>query len=662
MRLLRLTRLILPALLLLAVTCSEWDDVPQAPCRGAGKIYGVVTGGSGPLAGSTVRVLSIDQSAWLDGETNSDGSYEVSVPPGKYFVALNAPSSNGIYYSSDGGATEWRSADTLQVSEGEGDTRADFHLGGLLLFLHVSPGDEAEGIRCTIQDPTGDRSYNYDYHYGSSGDSIVVFDFPAVIPGTYVLGIDRSNQTIWLPPTLDPGQADRVEIRRDETVFRSDTLSVPARVRGRVTGAWTLLGEGSVDAYLYGPDSTSDMSGREIASDYSFDLPVYAGGVVRVRVRASYGALMWVGGSSFNSATPFTIEPGATLDVGDIPTCGVRCTLVEVPGTEPGYWRADAFDDQNKSIGGAQSYEGSESVIPLARPTTARLVIRRTGSGIWKSQWYDRQVDFEHATPVTVSGPSELAEVSIRLERGGSISGRVVYQNDSPATGVEVRVRSEVSFADYLWVRAIDGNFAFKGLPDGEMELSAVVDGRYVYFYPGTVYQDSMETIPIANANEVAGLVFRLPTSSAASFLFVGANACRLCHQTEAQGRIYSVWGSSAHARAYTDLTATQQQNGVCLACHTTGYGRALAPGRDRTSLVAVQCEACHGPGSEYKALSVMKDPAKAARFGLITPDEGDCVVCHRGGLPRECWGGAGSSPDFDYAQASASIAHRIPG
>jgi hypothetical protein len=658
----RLLRLILPTLLLLAVTCSEWDDVPQAPCRGTGKIYGVATGGSGPLAGSTVRVTSIDRSAWLDDETSSDGSYEVSVPPGRYFVALSAPSADGIYYSSDGGARDWGGADTLQVSEGEGDTRADFHLGGLLLFLHVSPGDEQRGITCGIQDPTGDRTYNYSYHHGAREDSLIVFDFPAVIPGTYVLAIDRSDQTIWLPPTLDPGQADQVEIRRDETVFRSDTLSAPARVRGRVTGAWTLLEERSVDAYLYGPDSTSDISGQRIASDCSFDLPVYAGGVVRLRVRASYASSMWVGGSSFSSATPFTIEPGAALDVGDIPTCGVRCTLVEVPGTEPGYWRADAFDDRNKSIGSAQYNTGTESLIPLARPTTVRLVIRRAESGIWKSQWYDRQVDFEHATPVTVSGPSELAEVSIRLERGGSISGRVVYQDGSPGTGVEVRVRSGVSYGDYLWVEGIDGNFAFNGLPDGEMELSAVVDGRYFYFYPGTVYQDSSETIPIANASEVAGLVFRLPTSSAASFLFVGANACRPCHQTEAQGRIYSVWESSAHARAYDDLSATQQRNGVCLVCHTTGYARALAPGRERADLVAVQCEACHGPGSEYKTLSAMEDPAKAARLGLLTPGKGDCVVCHRGGLPRECWGGAGSSPDFDYAQASARIAHRIPG
>jgi len=53
----------------------------------------------------------------------------------------------------------------------------------------------------------------------------------------------------------------------------------------------------------------------------------------------------------------------------------------------------------------------------------------------------------------------------------------------------------------------------------------------------------------------------------------VGAEKCKLCHKAQ-----YSSWAASAHARRTPPL----------------------------------DCESCHGLGSEYKALAVMKDPAKA--------------------------------------------------
>jgi hypothetical protein len=44
-----------------------------------------------------------------------------------------------------------------------------------------------------------------------------------------------------------------------------------------------------------------------------------------------------------------------------------------------------------------------------------------------------------------------------------------------------------------------------------------------------------------------------------------------------------------------------------------------------------VQCEVCHGPGSDYKALSVMKDVEKAKAAGLIIPTQDACNTCHDG-------------------------------
>ena len=74
----------------------------------------------------------------------------------------------------------------------------------------------------------------------------------------------------------------------------------------------------------------------------------------------------------------------------------------------------------------------------------------------------------------------------------------------------------------------------------------------------------------------------------------IGAEACGECHEVQ-----FDSWASSGHA--------------------------ARAPMLD--------CEDCHGPGSEYKPMSVMKDPAKAKAAGLVMPDKAFCAQCHKKGV-----------------------------
>src|SRR5450756_1550770 len=52
---------------------------------------------------------------------------------------------------------------------------------------------------------------------------------------------------------------------------------------------------------------------------------------------------------------------------------------------------------------------------------------------------------------------------------------------------------------------------------------------------------------------------------------------------------------------------------------------------RDETFHIedGVQCEGCHGPGSEYASLEVMKDRQVAMKAGLRMPDQEFCVNCH---------------------------------
>lgn len=71
----------------------------------------------------------------------------------------------------------------------------------------------------------------------------------------------------------------------------------------------------------------------------------------------------------------------------------------------------------------------------------------------------------------------------------------------------------------------------------------------------------------------------------------VGMASCKMCHKVQ-----FTSWSETAHARRNPPL----------------------------------DCEGCHGPGSEYKSIGVMKDPAKARAAGMILPGPAFCTTCHK--------------------------------
>lgn len=100
----------------------------------------------------------------------------------------------------------------------------------------------------------------------------------------------------------------------------------------------------------------------------------------------------------------------------------------------------------------------------------------------------------------------------------------------------------------------------------------------------------------------------------------IGAARCGSCHTD-----IYASWKQTAHAKSLEHLTAAQRQNPTCRACHT------LAPEKTDPALVGVQCESCHGKGSDYAPEHVMRDPRLARMLGLEKVDTRTCRGCHEG-------------------------------
>jgi cytochrome c peroxidase len=70
-----------------------------------------------------------------------------------------------------------------------------------------------------------------------------------------------------------------------------------------------------------------------------------------------------------------------------------------------------------------------------------------------------------------------------------------------------------------------------------------------------------------------------------------------------------------------------------------------------------VSCEACHGAGSEYNDMKVMKQitagEVKGADYGLTDADEANCVTCHNEKSP--------TFKGFEYKEYVLKIVHPIP-
>ena len=145
---------------------------------------------------------------------------------------------------------------------------------------------------------------------------------------------------------------------------------------------------------------------------------------------------------------------------------------------------------------------------------------------------------------------------------------------------------------------------------------------------------------------------------------YIGTTKCKMCHNSEAQGKIYDKWASTGHAQAYQTLLNEQSQGiakemGIedasksdkCLRCHVTGYKEPTA---DKYSMEeGVTCEACHGPGSDYWIMKIMKDKKQAMANGLVEPSEELCVKCHNKDSP--------TFKPFKYADAYKLVEHHIP-
>ena len=133
---------------------------------------------------------------------------------------------------------------------------------------------------------------------------------------------------------------------------------------------------------------------------------------------------------------------------------------------------------------------------------------------------------------------------------------------------------------------------------------------------------------------------------------YVGLKTCSMCHKAEKTGNQLAVWQKTKHAEAFKVLATPKAEeiakakglkkpaaeSPECLECHVLSPAPALAE-KTFDMKDGVQCEVCHGAGSAYKAIPIMKDKAKAITAGLTAYKdeaaiEAKCVTCHNDKSP----------------------------
>jgi hypothetical protein len=197
-----------------------------------------------------------------------------------------------------------------------------------------------------------------------------------------------------------------------------------------------------------------------------------------------------------------------------------------------------------------------------------------------------------------------LREIQTRLDQGGDAKDLAALKKDKQA------LEAELSGLPEAKPPAQGSFFRFQSVEVKEkLGTDKAVAGHIAAYYQLVNEHNKQafkDLLPAPVAEKQSG--------------YAGLEACTSCHQAERK-----FWDQTAHAGAYATLSTQHKEfNLDCVSCHVTGYSK---PGGSTVThvdkLKDVQCEVCHGPGSQHVA-----SPEDKAYYKK--PSESACATeCH---------------------------------
>ncbi len=163
---------------------------------------------------------------------------------------------------------------------------------------------------------------------------------------------------------------------------------------------------------------------------------------------------------------------------------------------------------------------------------------------------------------------------------------------------------------------------------------------------------------PVAGADDAAA---RAPAT------YKGVDYCRTCHGPGGLGGdFYTGWKTTNHGLDFTNrsyhgagLNLFTNAGGNCQKCHVVGYNQTAIGGWDpseawnsthNSALQGIQCENCHGPGSDHQggATGIVKRPAPGQSCAGDT--QSGCHGPAPGHMAVPAWNSSLHSPEDERA------------
>ena len=369
------------------------------------------------------------------------------------------------------------------------------------------------------------------------------------------------------------------------------------------------------------------------------------------------------------------------LDAGFTPAPGVRATLLaDAGGVKVGVFAA-GFEPDPAAVVAARAKglreQGARLVVLLLHPrgdnafTTAQSLLPAAQAAgvdlVVLGRRDDPAADLDRKDPgppplLAVEGHGQsLLRIDVHLGKGVLQLAAGAGDRDEEIKGIQVRIDRFRAQIELYPQRKQQLEAKINELQDRQAALKAAplekpAEGTtwaQATFLPLTdkagndpaaqklvdAYDQKVAELNLAEAKTQPE---KCPAPARGEPAYVGANACIECHQDATD-----FWTQTRHAHAYDTLVTVKKQYSLdCIRCHVTGWQQPGGVCRiDRTEFGEkgingsgvgrrdVQCEACHGPGSEHVA-----DPTGHIQ-GKVPASW--CMRCHE----------PANSPKFDDAK-----------
>jgi len=364
---------------------------------------------------------------------------------------------------------------------------------------------------------------------------------------------------------------------------------------------------------------------------------------------------VWPGGKRLASNLPGApfVEPAKIVDAGDI-----RVGLVGI--VDPEVARAASLKPEDPTAAAKRDaallrQKGAEIVLLLAPVdrTLARKLARETGVDfvVLGRQVGKGNPRAEKIGDAFLLTPEDELQRVVRLEvvlRAARDGGRVVLSNAGGPEERELRkaelsrdlARLEAQLADWE-KKGARGEFvdSKKNERAGLTTEKAALDQPWQPPASGDYFTSAL--IPLrrripqdagvrAEMKRLDRTVATLnlknavppPKAEPGRAFFVGDAKCASCHKSAV-----AFWKKTVHAQAWKTLVDVgKQADDKCVGCHVTGFGQVGGSSLGFTRhFENVQCESCHGPGSNHVAGEGNEAPLAIRRD---TP-ESTCTTCH---------------------------------